>query len=54
MGQPQRAGDIRTEPCDVCPECHSVHTTVTIASTKGVNCRCSDCGHVWHQDRLAH
>ena len=54
MGQPQPAREVRPDTCDVCPECHSVHTTVTIASAKGVYCRCSDCGHVWHQDRVKH
>jgi hypothetical protein len=54
MGQPQRTGDVRAEPCDVCPECHGLDTTVTLKSATGVYCRCKDCGHVWHQERLTH
>lgn len=50
MAEPQRNVDVSTGVCDVCPECHSHETIVTIKSDTGVYCRCSDCGHIWHQD----
>jgi hypothetical protein len=55
MPQPRRdVDDVRTSVRDVCPVCQSQETTVTIKSDSGVYCRCSDCGHIWHQDRATH
>jgi len=55
VGQsPRTLADIRLETRDVCPECRSVTTTVTLKSDTGVYCRWSECGHVWHQERITH
>ena len=54
MGEPRRV-DVRAAVAGVagvCPECHSHKTAVTIKSANGVYCRCSDCGHIWHQEQV--
>jgi len=50
--EPLRTSDVFPKTREVCPECHSTDTRVTVASTTGVYCRCSSCGHVWHHDRV--
>jgi hypothetical protein len=52
VDQPLRAEDVLLKIREVCPECHGTNTTVSLASTSGVYCRCADCGHVWHKERL--
>ena len=51
MDQPLRPDDVFPKIREVCPECGGEHTTL-ITSTSGVYCRCADCGHVWHTDRV--
>ena len=54
MGQPQRTVDIRVELSDVCPECGSVNTVVTMKSRNAVYSRCFDCAHVWRHEQVTH
>ena len=51
MDQPRSEG-VFPKLREVCPERRGTDPTVTIASSTGVYCRCSNCGHVWHKDRL--
>ena len=51
---PPRIVDIRMGVGDVCPVCKSQDTTLTVSSYYRVYCRCSDCGHIWHQSRATH
>ena len=48
MAQPQRNVDVSAGVDDVCPECHSAKTVITIESDNCVvYCRYLDCGLVW-------
>ena len=51
---PPRNLDVRAGVSDICPECKSQDTTMTLKSDSGVYCRCANCGHIWHQTRTTH
>ena len=51
VDQSLRPDDVFPKIRELCPECGGERTTLN-ASTSGVYCRCADCGHVWHKDRV--
>jgi rubredoxin len=39
------------EVCYMCPSCGSTDVCLTLPSNVGAYCRCTTCGHVWHDEK---